>query len=324
MSDMDYIIGKLRELAEQGTADILKALMHKQSEATLAGALGDERSLMLLQETLRDVYRAMLERMAKFIVGMNAETSDGVLSEWTAIAQSVGEDIVSKKANSLFGNPPFDRQARSRANRDGPKLLSSLEAVRTQAVADARNRVVGDAVIPRSTAGTGIPDAVPGLVHAMEKLKVGEADTKPLSSLSHQDLVEIVKAFVADYTAHTGIAAGSKTTQGLSDCGTDVLASCLDGKHRLNVGFQVKSNDEIKRVSKDSTQRTINAQITESRRHKLDHLIVVLGGDMTDRSVNAKCRAILSGLHGDDYVIVVEPETMAGLAAWMDARRRKS
>jgi hypothetical protein len=77
-------------------------------------------------------------------------------------------------------------------------------------------------------------------------------------------------------------------THGLQEGGIDILIQVCTGT-KPKFGIQVKNDNDLK--EKDFTQK-IKAQITDTKKHKLQGLIIVLAADMNDKSVEGRVNGI--------------------------------
>lgn len=131
-----------------------------------------------------------------------------------------------------------------------------------------------------------------------------KGETASLKHASHEETCQGIQYWIDQIKLLFGDVVWTQATQSLRDDGVDVLADFINSK--LRIGFQVKSYNDIN--AKDFTSK-VKSQITDSRKHNLDKLILVLAGDSTDKSQNEKMRGLTSELHEmDDYVAILQAE----------------
>ena len=95
-------------------------------------------------------------------------------------------------------------------------------------------------------------------------------------------------------------------THGLQEGGIDILIQVCSGE-KPKFGIQVKNDNDLK--EKDFTQK-MKAQITDTRKHRLQGLIIVLAADMNDKSVEGRVNGIISEVSqmDDPSLTVISPQ----------------
>jgi hypothetical protein len=95
-------------------------------------------------------------------------------------------------------------------------------------------------------------------------------------------------------------------TQCLQDAGCDLV---IDWGQGHKYGVQLKSHYDISQ--RDFASNTLS-QIQDSRQHGLEHLYVLLAGDLTDRSQQEKVRNLESRIskQNDRYVTTMSPDRL--------------
>jgi hypothetical protein len=93
---------------------------------------------------------------------------------------------------------------------------------------------------------------------------------------------------------------------GPKESGIDIVVQVSSGS-KQKFGIQVKNNDDVK--AKDFASK-LKAQITESKKHQIQGLILFFAADMTDDSVESKISSILSEISqmNDIFIRPISPE----------------
>jgi len=104
-----------------------------------------------------------------------------------------------------------------------------------------------------------------------------------------------------------GQAAYIIQNQSLRDSGVDLLIDIpLSG---FRFGVQIKSHNDIEETN---FAKNVKAQVTDSRSHSLNKLIIAFAGDLTHKKQIEKVRGLISELHQiakeDNYIFMIPPE----------------
>jgi hypothetical protein len=93
---------------------------------------------------------------------------------------------------------------------------------------------------------------------------------------------------------------------GTRESGVDIIVQVSSGS-KQKFGIQVKNNEDVK--AKDFSQK-LKAQITDSKKHKVQGLILFFAANMTDGSVEKKISNILSEISqiDDTFIKPISPE----------------
>lgn len=93
--------------------------------------------------------------------------------------------------------------------------------------------------------------------------------------------------------------------QGLQDAGVDLIIKFL--KSGSKIGIQVKSYQDLNRPN---FQQEVMSQISHSKKHGLEKLLLIPCGDLTNRSHNNKIPNLMSNVSqmNDDYVFFIQPQ----------------
>lgn len=138
----------------------------------------------------------------------------------------------------------------------------------------------------------------------MNAKDVAKEDTVMLKEISHEETSQAMHYWIDQIKLLFGDVVWVQQTQSLRDDGVDVIADFINSQ--IHVGFQIKSHYDINR--NDFTIK-VKSQITDSRKHGLDKLFLVLAGDSIDKSQCEKMNGLASELHEtDNYVIVIPAE----------------
>lgn len=71
---IDYVRGKLNDLSSDARRRIGEAILNRQHQFTLAGQPGSSRCKMYVARDLEDGFREHLQRMARFVIDVHANT----------------------------------------------------------------------------------------------------------------------------------------------------------------------------------------------------------------------------------------------------------
>jgi len=120
---------------------------------------------------------------------------------------------------------------------------------------------------------------------------------------SHQALVELLVEWIETIDKEKVFG---NIIHGPREAGLDVIVQVSSG-YKPKFGIQIKNNEDIE--AKDFALR-LKAQITESKKHKIQGLIIFLAADMTENSVESKIVSILSDISqmDDPFVKAIAPE----------------
>ncbi|MDH5403304.1 MAG: hypothetical protein OEY49_12485 [Candidatus Heimdallarchaeota archaeon] len=132
-------------------------------------------------------------------------------------------------------------------------------------------------------------------------------DTKGFIGIKHDDLCYSIEKWINQVLLTFGEIIIVRQNQSLRDSGVDLLIDLPSSKKKY--GIQVKSHYDI---SEKSFSRNIMAQITESKSHGVENLIILFAGDLTDRSQAEKVRGKISDISklNERYVITIPPEKL--------------
>jgi len=127
--------------------------------------------------------------------------------------------------------------------------------------------------------------------------------TTVFKGTSHSDLLELLLKWIE--TKNGEVKLFGQIIHGPRESGIDIIAQTSEGNEK--VGIQLKNNDDVK--AEDFTTK-IKAQVTDSRKHQLRGLVVIFAANMTDNSIEAKVRGIVSEFSQmkETLIKVVPPE----------------
>jgi hypothetical protein len=158
---------------------------------------------------------------------------------------------------------------------------------------------------------------IDGFLELLEAYSLSQEETAILRGIQHDRLVETVNSFIFHHGPLLGVQGWSDVTQGLRDSGIDSIWQCRLNGITSKLGIQVKSHGDFSNAE-ESFRRTVLSQISDSRRVNIEHLLLILGADLTNPSQREKARGITADIQQmqDNYVITISPEKIAGLWRW--------
>ena len=132
--------------------------------------------------------------------------------------------------------------------------------------------------------------------------------TSDFSKISHEELCQAVHRWIQNIFPN----AYSLITHNIREEGIDILISFMRDDNTLffKIGLQLKSYKDIQDAN-FSTKT--DAQIEQSRSHKVEKLIIAFAGDMMDQSQIVKVRGKFTDIskRDSDYIICIDPERLA-------------
>jgi hypothetical protein len=129
-------------------------------------------------------------------------------------------------------------------------------------------------------------------------------ETRRFQGISHEALCQALQYWLEQMRITISEPINIVITQSLRDEGIDVLLEFL--KSKVKIGFQIKSYNDINQ--KEFTQSCI-AQISRSRKHNINRLIIGVGADLTDVHQREKVRGLTSEISQmGDFCFVFSPE----------------
>ena len=139
------------------------------------------------------------------------------------------------------------------------------------------------------------------------------------NNVSHAKLMCIIEYWIDQSKPIFGEPVTIRKIQSLRDAGVDLIMEFVSSK--LKIGFQIKSYGDVK---EKEFHKTVNAQIAESQRHKLQKLIIVIAGNLNDENVQGqKIRGLIAELEQrtDDYISVIPPEKTLPICQAYEAKQ---
>jgi hypothetical protein len=141
----DYVRGKLNDLSDEARRRIGEAIQKRRSDFTLAGQAGSSRCKMYVALDLEDGFREHLQRMARFVIDVHANTQPDVVRMVLSTAADLASASIDGHAVALFGSPAFERGAESHQIEGASAMRAKLDGVAQLIVEDMQNGIVGHA-----------------------------------------------------------------------------------------------------------------------------------------------------------------------------------
>lgn len=125
------------------------------------------------------------------------------------------------------------------------------------------------------------------------------------SNISHAKLCRAFEYWMEQCITLFGEPVFLTQNQSLRDAGVDLIMEMVKSGQKF--GFQIKSYNDVK---DKGLSTKVNAQITQSKRHKLNRLVVAMAGNLTDIKQSERIRGLISEIkqQNDPYVITIPPE----------------
>lgn len=99
------------------------------------------------------------------------------------------------------------------------------------------------------------------------------------SHIRHKDIIDAFAYWIDQTKLVFGEPVFISQNQGLRDAGVDILITLV--KSEIRFGIQIKSPGDL---DKKGVSKEVNAQISQSHRHKLLRLVTAFAGDLTNPS----------------------------------------
>ena len=130
-------------------------------------------------------------------------------------------------------------------------------------------------------------------------------DTKQFKGVPHDDILNAYKYWLEYLRLLIREPYTVEILQGLQDAGVDIIVKFL--KSNLKIGIQVKSYQDLNRPM---FQQEVMSQISHSKKHGIEKLLLIPCGDLTNRSHNNKIPNLMSNVDqmNDDYVHFIQPQ----------------
>ena len=154
------------------------------------------------------------------------------------------------------------------------------------------------------------------LLEVLQVYELAAQETATLNGVAHDTLVAATNDFLFHHSPKFRIGSSSNIVQGLRDSGVDSVFRYKSSGLTRQFGIQIKSTGDFGRDQE--FRRNVMAQISESQKYRLSHLLLGLAGDLTNASHREKARGILADVAQmrDEYVVAISPEKMAGIWHW--------
>jgi hypothetical protein len=139
-------------------------------------------------------------------------------------------------------------------------------------------------------------------------LKSSEIEyTNVFEGMAHKDLLEMLLKWIETRNSKTRLFCD--IIHGPKESGIDIIAR-LYPNGTESFGMQLKNNDDV--LAKDFATK-LKAQITDSKKHPIKGLLVFFAAQITDPSIEAKIRSILSELSQikERFIRAIPPEKTA-------------
>lgn len=141
----DYVRGKLNDPSNEARRRIGEAILKRQSDFTLAGQTVSSQCKMYVALDLEDGFREHLQRMARFVIDVHANTQPDVVRMVLSTTTDLASAAIDGHAVALFGSPAFERDAESRRTEGTSAMKAKLDGVARLIVDDMQNGIVGHA-----------------------------------------------------------------------------------------------------------------------------------------------------------------------------------
>jgi len=130
-------------------------------------------------------------------------------------------------------------------------------------------------------------------------------DTKQFKGVPHDDILNAYKYWLEYLRLLIREPYTVEILQGLQDAGVDIIIKFL--KSNSKIGIQVKSYQDLNRPM---FQQEVMSQISHSKKHGIEKLLLIPCGDLTNRSHNNKIPNLMSNVDqmNDDYVHFIQPQ----------------
>ncbi len=143
MSDLAYIEAKLSDLIDRGIGSIGQAIVRQQGEFALAGANNSSQSRMHAEQMLKNGFREELEKAARLTIDVGANQEPEALEELKNQASRLGESLLERHKNRLFGSRGFDKDVEAKWAEGKARVGSELSAISNLVLEDVKRGIVG-------------------------------------------------------------------------------------------------------------------------------------------------------------------------------------
>jgi len=134
--------------------------------------------------------------------------------------------------------------------------------------------------------------------------------TQYLKELNHYKIVELCNKWLENKRKSLGLGISSNIIHNMREAGIDIIVNTPE--LNMKFGIQIKSNNDVK---EENFERNVKAQITDSKKHDIKGLIIILAADMTEKSVEIKVKGLISDLDQlkGESIIIIPPEKLVTL-----------
>lgn len=131
------------------------------------------------------------------------------------------------------------------------------------------------------------------------------ADTKQFKGVPHVKILEAYRYWLEYLKLLIKEPYTVEILQGLQDAGVDLVIKFL--KSDVKIGLQVKSYQDLQQ---EDFQQAVMSQISHSKKHGIEKLLLIPCGDLTNRSHNNKIPNLMSNVDqmNDNYVHFIQPQ----------------
>lgn len=137
-------------------------------------------------------------------------------------------------------------------------------------------------------------------------------------NVSHAKLMRIIEYWLDQSKPIFGEPVVIQKTQSLQDAGVDLTVEFVSS--RVKIGFQIKSYGDVK---DKQFHKSVNAQISHSQRYKLEKLVIVIAGNMKDKTQDQRVRGLIAELEQrvDHYISIIPPEKTLPICQAYEAKQ---
>ena len=154
-------------------------------------------------------------------------------------------------------------------------------------------------------------ESIPSYIYKIFDIKtIKKEDTSIFSTkdINHAKLIEAFEFWLNCFKNYINHSYTVSNIHNIQDEGVDIIIEFEN--FSLRIGIQIKSYGDIE---DESFSRNTHAQIQSSHSHKLNLLVLVLCGDLNNRSQEGKITALMSKISQQHtkYVIIIESRMAA-------------